>query len=264
MATRWSLEDALPLPPNGTALPRLRAPITGTAYAYGRETAQVGMHRGPEHDFDRPLRACGRPVPADHRERVFQRVFCDHELVDQCGDRTSCRSITREKTVGAVRGLHFQAPPHAEMKLVRCLRGRVWDVAVDLRPDSPTFLQWHAEELSFDNGRMLVVPEGCAHGFQVLEAKANCSTCIPPLRPAAEGAARYDDLPSDRLAAPVAVSERDHSTPSFERVSWDTRMKCRHCQSALEAGLSRSRLAPPSNGIPHEQSDLGRPRPIIP
>lgn len=76
---------------------------------------------------------------------------------------------SRTRTVGAVRGLHFQYPPHAEMKLVRCIKGRVWDVAVDLRAGSATFLRWHAEELAPENARMLVIPEGCAHGFQVLE-----------------------------------------------------------------------------------------------
>lgn len=106
---------------------------------------------------------------ADHRG-IFSRLYCERELAGVIGD---CRivqvnhSLTR--TVGAVRGMHFQRPPHAEMKLVRCLKGRVWDVAVDLRAGSPTFLQWHAEELSPENSRMMVIPEGCAHGFQALE-----------------------------------------------------------------------------------------------
>ena len=67
-----------------------------------------------------------------------------------------------------MRGLHFQYPPHAETKLVSCLRGEVFDVAVDLRRDSPTFLRWHAEILSSDNHRTLLIPEGFAHGFQTL------------------------------------------------------------------------------------------------
>ena len=84
----------------------------------------------------------------------------DHPIVQINHSRTT--------KVGAVRGMHFQRPPHAEMKLVRCLKGRVWDVAVDLRTDSPTFLQWHAEELSATNHRALLIPEGFAHGFQAL------------------------------------------------------------------------------------------------
>ena len=69
---------------------------------------------------------------------------------------------------GTVRGLHFQWPPHAEMKLVSCIHGEVWDIAVDVRAGSKTFLQWHAERLAADNGRALLIPEGFAHGFQAL------------------------------------------------------------------------------------------------
>ena len=69
---------------------------------------------------------------------------------------------------GTVRGMHFQRAPHAEMKLVNCIRGTVFDVAVDLRASSETFLRWHAEELTPDNGRSLLIPEGFAHGFQAL------------------------------------------------------------------------------------------------
>lgn len=71
--------------------------------------------------------------------------------------------------VGTVRGLHLQAPPHSEAKLVRCLRGRVWDIAVDVRIGSPTWGQWHVLELSPNLNNALLIPEGCAHGFQVLE-----------------------------------------------------------------------------------------------
>ncbi len=100
----------------------------------------------------------------------FARLFCFDELKSVVGDRQIVQ-INRSQTsrVGAVRGMHYQRPPCAEMKLIRCLRGCVCDVVVDLRADSPTFLKWHAEELSAENMRMFVVPEGCAHGFQVLE-----------------------------------------------------------------------------------------------
>lgn len=69
---------------------------------------------------------------------------------------------------GTLRGLHYQAAPHGEAKLVRCTRGAIFDVAVDLRPDSPTYLRWQAFELSADNGRAFFIPTGCAHGFQTL------------------------------------------------------------------------------------------------
>ena len=101
---------------------------------------------------------------------AFGRLYCDHDLAGVIGPRRIVQiNHSRTNTIGTVRGLHYQRAPHAEMKLVRCLKGKVWDVAVDLRAGSPTLLQWHAEELSAENCRMLVIPEGCAHGFQVLE-----------------------------------------------------------------------------------------------
>lgn len=120
---------------------------------------------------------------------------------------------------GSVRGLHFQHPPKAEAKWVRCLRGRVWDVAVDLRRGSPTFLAWHAVEL--DSGRMnaLFVPEGCAHGFQVLEPDSEMLYLhTAPYTPGLEGAARWDD-PRLAIAWPLAVvdvSDRDRSHPFLD------------------------------------------------
>ncbi len=104
----------------------------------------------------------------DHRG-AFSRLYCERELSAVIGERRIVQiNHSRTKTIGAVRGMHYQRPPHAEMKLVRCLKGGVWDVAVDLRANSSTFLQWHAEELSQKNGCTMVIPEGCAHGFQVL------------------------------------------------------------------------------------------------
>ena len=99
----------------------------------------------------------------------LSRLFCVEELA-AAGWRKPIAQInhTYTATHGAVRGMHLQHPPHAEMKLVSCIRGEVWDVAVDVRSGSPTFLQWHAEHLSADNGRALLIPEGFAHGFQAL------------------------------------------------------------------------------------------------
>jgi dTDP-4-dehydrorhamnose 3,5-epimerase len=81
-------------------------------------------------------------------------------------------NLSRTEAVGTIRGMHLQPDPHSESKLVRCLRGRVWDVAVDLRASSATFLAWHAEELSARNNKALLIPEGFAHGFQVLEKES--------------------------------------------------------------------------------------------
>ena len=99
----------------------------------------------------------------------LSRLYCQEELAVAGWGKPIVQinhAFTRLR--GTVRGMHFQRPPQAEMKLVSCLQGEVWDVAVDLRSNSPTFLLWHAERLSADNGRALLIPEGFAHGFQAL------------------------------------------------------------------------------------------------
>lgn len=104
----------------------------------------------------------------DHRG-FLTRLFCANELA-AAGWVKPIVQINHTHTArqGAVRGMHFQHLPQAEMKLVSCIRGEVWDVAVDLRVASPTFLCWHAERLSAHNGRAMLIPEGFAHGFQAL------------------------------------------------------------------------------------------------
>lgn len=99
----------------------------------------------------------------------LSRLFCADELA-AAGWRKQISQINHTSTArrGTVRGMHFQHPPYAEMKLVSCLRGRAWDVAVDIRRGSNSLLRWHAEELSADNHRALLIPEGFAHGFQAL------------------------------------------------------------------------------------------------
>lgn len=105
---------------------------------------------------------------ADHRG-YFERMFCDIELEPVLATR-QVRQINRSSTAkrATIRGMHFQHSPHAEMKLITCLRGQVFDVAVDIRRGSPTFLRWHGELLTAENYRTLIVPEGVAHGFQTL------------------------------------------------------------------------------------------------
>jgi len=100
----------------------------------------------------------------------FTRLFCADELVPH-GFRPAVAQINHSHTRhgGTIRGLHFQHPPHAEAKLVTCVRGRVFDVAVDVRRGSPTFLRWHAVELSAERHNSLLIPPGFAHGFQTLE-----------------------------------------------------------------------------------------------
>lgn len=147
----------------------------------------------------------------------FARLFCTAELAPAFGARRIVQANhSRTADIGAVRGMHCQLAPAAEMKLVRCLRGRVWDVALDLRAGSPTFLHWHAEELSPGNARMLIIPEGCAHGFQVLEADSELLYLhSAAYTPAAEAGFAHDD-PRFAIAWPLAVtqlSERDRRHP---------------------------------------------------
>lgn len=153
---------------------------------------------------------------ADHRG-AFTRLFCDRDLAQAIGGRQIVQvNHSQTAAVGALRGLHFQCPPHAEMKMVRCLKGRVFDVAVDIRKNSPTYLHYHAEELSPDNARMMVIPEGFAHGFQVLEAGSEMLYLHTAFyNPAAEGGLRYDD-PALAIVWPLPVSDisdRDKGHP---------------------------------------------------
>jgi dTDP-4-dehydrorhamnose 3,5-epimerase len=123
---------------------------------------------------------------------------------------------SRTAVIGAVRGLHYQRLPHPEMKFVRCLKGRVWDVAVDLRHKSPTFLGWHAEELTPNNLRMMVIPEGFAHGFQVLEPESELLYLHTDFySPKTEGGLRYDDphLAIDWPLEVTDLSSRDAAHP---------------------------------------------------
>ncbi len=107
--------------------------------------------------------------PIEDPRGFFCRFFCAEEFLE-AGFQKSISQINHTFTrgKGAVRGLHFQYPPHAEGKIVSCLRGEVYDVAVDIRKGSPTFLHWHGEILSAANQRSLLIPEGFAHGFQTL------------------------------------------------------------------------------------------------
>ncbi len=119
---------------------------------------------------------------------------------------------------GTVRGLHYQAPPHAQGKLVRCGRGRIFDVAVDIRNGSPTYGQWHAEELSFANGRQLWIPAGFLHGFMTLAPDSEIIyKCTDYYSPECDGAVRWDsvgiDWPLDTTTP--AISEKDRNAVAF-------------------------------------------------
>lgn len=150
----------------------------------------------------------------------FTRLFCEQELFPiRPGLHFTQINLSETHGLGTVRGLHYQTPPAAEAKLIRCLRGRVFDVAVDLRVDSPTFLHWHALELAEDNDRAVFIPEGFAHGFQTLTDETHLLYMhTAPWTPACEAGLRHDD-PRLAIAWPgdvTAISERDRSYASID------------------------------------------------
>lgn len=126
-------------------------------------------------------------------------------------------------TAGTIRGLHFQAPPRAQAKLVRCGRGRLFDVAVDIRRGSPSFGRWVGAELSFENGHMLLVPAGFAHGFVTLEPDTEIVyKCSDTYAPETEGAIRWDD-PDIGIDWPLAgaapqLSGKDAAAPRLAEI----------------------------------------------
>jgi len=144
------------------------------------------------------------------------REFADHGLeiaVAQC-------NISYNEKRGTLRGLHFQQPPHEETKIVRCTRGAIFDVIVDLRPQSPSYLRWQGFELTAENRKALYVPKGFAHGFQTLADNAEIVYQISEFyAPNSAGGYRFDDA-AIGIAWPVPVtliSERDLSWPAFNK-----------------------------------------------
>jgi dTDP-4-dehydrorhamnose 3,5-epimerase len=162
------------------------------------------------------LKVIQRSLRKDSRGQ-FVRAFCSEEL-SAAGWRTPVMQINQSRTnaVGSVRGLHYQKPPKAEKKMVLCLRGKVWDVAVDLRASSATFLSWYAEELSEENNKALLIPEGFAHGFQVLEKESellylHSEQYAPQLE---DGISLLDPRLSIPWPLPIAeMSDRDRGFP---------------------------------------------------
>ncbi len=154
----------------------------------------------------------------DHRGK-FSRLFCQEELKKIGHDKQIVQinhSLTKEK--GTVRGMHYQKPPKAEIKMVQCLKGEVFDVIVDLRKDSPTFLKWHGEILSSKNSKIMYIPEGFAHGFQVLESDSELlyfhTEFYSPLH---EAGIKYNDpkININWLLEPVNISEKDQCYQSI-------------------------------------------------
>jgi dTDP-4-dehydrorhamnose 3,5-epimerase len=170
-----------------------------------------------------PVEGCRLIVPAVHRDDrgSFARIWCEKEFSD-AGIRfaNSQFNLSVNARRGTLRGMHLQKAPHAEAKIVRCTKGRIYDVMLDLRPDSPTYLSWHAVELSADNQLAVLIPEGCAHGFQSLEDDAHVHYQMSvPYAPEAACGVRWDD-PAFGIRWPLpspVLSTRDAGYPNFER-----------------------------------------------
>lgn len=148
---------------------------------------------------------------------MFARSFCRQEFRERGLDPAVAQcNVSYNAKRGTLRGLHYQAPPHEEAKLVRCTRGAIWDVIVDLREASPTRLRWHSVELTENNRSALYIPRGFAHGFQTLAAEAEVLYQMSELyHPECARGIRWND-PALGIRWPLAdpiVSERDRGLP---------------------------------------------------
>ena len=163
--------------------------------------------------------------PTFDERGFFARTWCRREFAEQglCVEIAQ-ESVSFNRIKGSLRGLHFQAPPHDEVKVVRCIRGAIFDVVVDLRPQSTTYLGWQSFELSAENHRALYVPKGCAHGFQTLTDETEVYYQISSFyNPKAAAGYRFDD-PAFAITWPLPVSvisERDLRWPLFSATKVD-------------------------------------------
>jgi dTDP-4-dehydrorhamnose 3,5-epimerase len=161
-----------------------------------------------------------RAEPLADDRGMFARTYCAREFAAAGLNPTVAQAnVSFNRRVGTLRGLHFQRPPAAEAKLVRCTRGRVYDVAVDLRPDSPTYLRHVGRILDAETHEALYVPEGCAHGYLTLEDASEVAYQVSaPYAPGEEGGLRWDD-PVLAIAWPGPVrviSPKDAGWPLLE------------------------------------------------
>ena len=157
------------------------------------------------------------PEPIADERGFFARTWCRSEFADHgLNPELAQANISFNHRKGTLRGLHYQQAPRAEAKLVRATRGAIWDLALDLRRDSPSYLAWFGAELTADNRSMLYVPEGCAHGFLTLaDATEVAYQMSAPYAPAAARGVRWDD-PAFGIEWPgevVVINERDASYP---------------------------------------------------
>jgi dTDP-4-dehydrorhamnose 3,5-epimerase len=156
----------------------------------------------------------------DDDRGFFARAFCSREFADYgLNPRVAQANISSTATKGALRGMHYQVPPAGEAKLVRCIRGAIWDVVIDMREGSPTYLQHVAVELSADNHRAIYIPEMLAHGNQALTDNVELFYLVSEFyAPGCERGVRYDDpAVGIRWPLPITViSQKDASWPLLE------------------------------------------------
>jgi dTDP-4-dehydrorhamnose 3,5-epimerase len=163
-----------------------------------------------------------RIEPNEDERGFFARSWCEKEFKAHGLDPTIVQcNISFNIHKGTLRGLHYQRPPHAEAKVVRCTRGAIYDVAVDLRPDSRTFKKWVGVTLNAENRNMLYVPEGCAHGFLTLEERTEVFYQMSEsYHPESAAGVRWND-PAFRISWPTeieVISERDRSLADFNQI----------------------------------------------
>lgn len=162
------------------------------------------------------------PERREDRRGFFARTWCEQEFAAHgLNPRLVQCSVSVNVLRGTLRGMHYQAPPHAEAKLIRCTRGAIWDVALDLRPESPTFLRHVGAELTGANHLALYIPEGVAHGFQTLDDNAEVLYQMSAAyAPDAARGVRFDD-PAFGIRWPIPepiLLDRDRNYPSVEAV----------------------------------------------
>jgi len=163
------------------------------------------------------------PDPHQDNRGRFMRAWCAREFAEHGIDFVPVQAnMGFSVQMGTIRGMHFQEAPAPEAKLVRCTRGAMFDIVLDLRPESPSYGKWYGVELSAENARMLYVPEHCAHGYQTLDDYTEMYYMTSEFyTPAAARGLRFDD-PAFGIQwplAPTAVSEQDRSWPLVARSS---------------------------------------------
>jgi dTDP-4-dehydrorhamnose 3,5-epimerase len=161
------------------------------------------------------------PEPRPDERGLFARTWCVNEFAEKgLTARFVQDSISFNDVAGTLRGLHYQAEPHREIKLVRCTAGSIYDVVVDLREDSPSYLKWCAQVLSAENRNALYVPEGCAHGFITLEDRSEVFYQISEVHhPESAGGVRFSDpaFGIEWPRPPTRISQRDAEYPLLAR-----------------------------------------------